>query len=176
MEISTNGQAFTKRTIDALVGKPIFLYVSLDSASKDTYARIRNEHWDSIVPNLIYLNQERKKHQNLPKIFMVFMPMKVNKDDLEDFFRLCQKIDADSLVLRPLFFSSSHHYEDDRGGYHFNYEKEFLSPEELRDIFEKCEEYSEKYGVPVANQFDFGAKEKKDSRKKGTYLPDTQRF
>ncbi|UCC41193.1 MAG: radical SAM protein [Candidatus Aminicenantes bacterium] len=170
LELSTNGQAFTKRTIDALLGKPIFLYISLDAASKETYAKIRNDRWDSILPNLIYLDQERKKRGNLPKIFMVFMPMKVNKRELEDYFRLSQRIEADSLVLRPLLYLWDPKIEAERGGYHFDYKDELLSREEAEEIFEKCEEYSKKYGVPVANQFNFGTIQEPDSKKdRGTY-------
>ncbi len=160
LEISTNGQAFTTRTIKALAGKNIVLYVSLDAATKETYAKIRNDRWDSIIPNLILLSEERKRHNNLPKLYMVFMPMKVNKDDLEEYFKLCQKIEADALVLRPLFYIENPKIEVDRGGYHFDYKKEFLSEEEINEVFHRCDEFSEKYGIPVANQFNFGIIEK----------------
>jgi MoaA/NifB/PqqE/SkfB family radical SAM enzyme len=156
VEISTNGQAFTPRTIKALVGKPVSLYISLDAATRETYAKIRNDKWDSIVPNLRLLNQERKKAGNLPKIFMVFMPMRVNQGDLEAYFQLCREIDADTLVLRPLLYLFNPRIEKDRGGYHFNYKDELLSRPELEAIFVKVEEFSKKYGVPVANQFNFG--------------------
>ena len=176
LEISTNGQAFTPRTISALVGKKIYLYVSLDAASKETYEKIRNNRWDSIVSSLVLLNQERKKKGNLPKIYMVFMPMKVNRNDLEDFFRLCQKIEADSLVLRPLNYLENPRIERDRGGYHFDYEKELLSREEIEEIIEKCDQYSEKYGIPVANQFTFGTIQKPQLKKKKGVLVEPQHF
>jgi MoaA/NifB/PqqE/SkfB family radical SAM enzyme len=156
VEISTNGQAFTPRTIHALAGKPVSLYISLDAATRETYAKIRNDKWDAIVPNLRLLNQERKKAGNLPKIFMVFMPMRVNQGDLEAYFQLCRDIDADTLVLRPLLYLWNPQIEKDRGGYHFSYKDELLSRPELEDIFVKVEEFSKKYGVPVANQFNFG--------------------
>ena len=156
LEISTNGQAFTRRTIQALVGKPIFLYVSLDAATKETYAKIRNDKWDPIVPNLELLNRERKKHNNFPKINMVFMPMKVNRNDLEEYFRLCKRIQADALVLRPLLYLWEPKIEKDRGGYHFNYKDELLPRKELEEIFRQCDLFSKRYGVPVANQFEFG--------------------
>lgn len=173
LEISTNGQAFTRRTIQVLVGKPVYLYVSLDAACRETYAKIRNDRWDSIVPNLILLNEERKKKGNLPKIFMVFMPMKVNLGDLEDYFRLCQKVEADSLVLRPLNYLENPQIEVDRGGYHFDYEKELLSSEEIKEVFRRCDEYSRKYNVAVANQFTFGEGKKLGGRKDS---PEKQRF
>jgi len=176
MEISTNGQTFTKRTINALVGKPIYLYISLDAATKETYAKIRNDRWDSIIPNLELLNQERKKRGNLPKIHMVFIPMKVNRNDLEAYFRLCQRIDADALILRPLLVLNDPKIEHDRGGYHFDYKKELLSREELEKIFKECEEYSAKYGVPVANQFSFGISDRDKFKHKEAVDLETQRF
>lgn len=176
LEISTNGQSFTKRTITALVGKPIFLYISLDAACKETYAKIRNDRWESIIPNLMLLNQERKKNNHLPKIYMVFMPMRVNEGDLEDYFRLCQKIEADSLVLRPLNYLENPQIEIDREGYHFDYEKELLSNKELEGIFRKCDELSKKYGVLVANQFTFGTIQEPGSRKKSALFLEKQRF
>jgi MoaA/NifB/PqqE/SkfB family radical SAM enzyme len=87
---------------------------------------------------------------------MVFMPMRVNRDDLEEYFRLCRAIDADSLVLRPLLYLWNPKIEADRGGYHFDYAQEMLASDELAEIFHRCDEYSQKYGVPVANQFYFG--------------------
>ncbi|MCJ7611655.1 MAG: radical SAM protein [Candidatus Aminicenantes bacterium] len=157
VEISTNGQAFTPRTINALAGKHVFLYISLDAATRETYAKIRNDKWDPIVPNLRLLNEERKKAGNFPKIFMVFMPMRVNRGDLEAYFQLCREIEADSLVLRPLVYLWNPRIEKDRGGYHFSYEDELLKPEELRALVGRAEGYSRKYGIPVANQFNFGA-------------------
>lgn len=176
LEISTNGQSFTHRTIQALVGKPVYLYISLDAACKETYAKIRNDRWDTIIPHLILLNEERKKQGNLPKIYMVFMPMRVNKDDLEDYFRLCQKIEADSLVLRPLNYLENPQIEVDRGDYHFDYERELLTAEELEEIFRKCGEFSRKYNVTVANQFAFGAVDKMEAKKTPALAPERQRF
>jgi len=156
VELSTNGQAFTPRTIGALVGKAVKLYVSLDAATAETYAKIRNDRWDGIVPNLERLNRERKKANGFPKIFMVFMPMKVNRDDLEEYFRLCRRIEADALVLRPLIYIHKPKIRKDRGGYHFDYKNEYLSDEEFRDIAARAEEYSRRYGVVVVSQTSFG--------------------
>ncbi len=166
VEISTNGQAFTRRTIQALAGKRVTLYISLDAASRETYAKIRNDRWDEILPNLLRLNQERKTKGNLPKIFMVFMPMKVNRHELEDYFRLCRRIEADSLVLRPLLYLWNPQIREERGGYLFDYKKELLSRDELEEIVRRCDALSEKYGVPVANQLEFGTVQGPASEKK----------
>jgi MoaA/NifB/PqqE/SkfB family radical SAM enzyme len=171
LEISSNGQAFTDRTISALAGKPIFLYVSLDAATAETYAKIRNDRWEGIVPNLVRLNEARKKKGNLPKIFMVFMPMKVNRGDLEAYFQLCRKIGADALVLRPLLYLWEPKIRVERGGYVFKYKDELLPREELEEIIAQSRKLSEKYGVPLANQFNFGLMEAGQEReRKGAFF------
>ena len=171
LEISSNGQAFTDRTISALAGKPIFLYISLDAANADTYAKIRNDRWEGIVPNLVRLNEARKKKDNLPKIFMVFMPMRVNRGDLEAYFQLCRKIEADALVLRPLLYLWEPKIRIERGGYVFNYKDELLPREELEEIIAQSQMFSEKYGVPLANQFNFGLMEaQQEQERKGAFI------
>ena len=156
LELSTNGQAFTERTIRALVGKPVYLYVSLDASCAETYAKIRNDRWEEIVPNLVRLNEARKERGNLPKIFMVFMPMRVNLGDLEAYFELCRRLEADAFVLRPLLFLWNPKIEADRGGYHFDYKREMLERPEAEEVIRRCERLSRAYGVPLANQYTFG--------------------
>ncbi|MCP2620057.1 radical SAM protein [Candidatus Aminicenantes bacterium AC-334-K16] len=175
IEISTNGQAFTSEIIDILVGKPIFLYISLDAACRETYAKIRNDNWDSIIPRLVELNEKRKKHHNLPKIYMVFMPMKVNRDDLEEYFKLCRRIEADALVLRPLLYLYEPKIEARRGGYHFVYKDELLPEEEIKEIIAECRKLSKKYKIPLANQFEFGQRQEPQAADYERSLVDFQR-
>ena len=156
VELATNGQAFTERTIKALVGKPVYLYISLDAASKETYAKLRNDRWDEILPGLRRLGEERKKAGNLPRIFMVFIPMRVNRDDLEEYFKLCLIVGADALVLRPMLFLTRPNIVEKRGGHVFNYGKEMLNRREVEDVIRKAGELSKRYGIPLASQFDFG--------------------
>ncbi len=139
-----------------MAGKPIYLYISLDAATKETYAKIRNDRWDTIIPGLRLLGEARKTAGGLPKVNMVFIPMRVNRGDLEEYFKLCVIVGADSLVIRPMLFLVDAGIEENRGGYHFDYEKEMLNRQEIEDVLRKCGDYSAKYGVPVANQFDFG--------------------
>ncbi|MEE9127217.1 MAG: radical SAM protein, partial [Planctomycetota bacterium] len=153
VEIATNGQVLSKKQIDALVGKRICLYVSLDAATKKTYSILRNDKWDSVVEHLHELNRVRKQHGNLPRILMVFMPMRANMHEVEDYFRLCRDTEADSLVLRPLNYYDSPGVVIERAGYVFDYKKELLTRPEIDAIIEKCMELSIKYNVPISNQF-----------------------
>jgi MoaA/NifB/PqqE/SkfB family radical SAM enzyme len=156
IELSSNGQAFTDRTIKALVGKPVNLYVSLDAATRETYAKIRNDRWDDIVPSLVRLNEERQKAGRLPRLYLVFIPMRVNAGDLEEYFRLARRIQADKLVLRPLLFPAKPKAPVDRGGYRFDFLREPLGREELETLIRDAGRFAGQYGVPLASQFDFG--------------------
>jgi hypothetical protein len=155
-EVSSNGQAFSPKTIAALEGKPIHLYVSLDSATPETYARLRNDRWDEIITGLLFLRDARRRGHGWPRLNLVFMPMRANRQDLEAYFKLCQLVEADQLVLRPLLYLENPEIERDRGGYHFDYARELLGRPELEAIFADCGTFAAKYEVSVISQFDFG--------------------
>ena len=167
VEIATNGQAFTDRTVKALAGKPVYLYISLDAATKETYAKIRNDRWEEIIPGLRKLGDARRKAGDFPRIYMVFIPMRVNRDDLEDYFKLAVIVGADAVVLRPLLFMIEPAIVEVRAGYRFDYLKEMLNRGEVEEVIRKAEEYSKKYGVPLASQFDFGLMKEPEARTEG---------
>jgi MoaA/NifB/PqqE/SkfB family radical SAM enzyme len=155
LELSTNGQAFSARTVGALTGKPVFLYVSLDSASPGTYAKLRNDRWHEIVAGLLFLREARRHAGGWPRLNMVFMPMRCNLGDLEDCFKLARLVDADALVLRPLLLEESH-VDTERAGYRFVYEQEHLDRDDLDRLVVDCRRLAHRYGVSVRTQFDFG--------------------
>jgi MoaA/NifB/PqqE/SkfB family radical SAM enzyme len=155
-QIATNGQAFTPATVAALAGKPVSLFVSLDSASRATYARLRNDRWDDVILGLTYLRDARRRSHGYPRLNMVFMPMRANLHDLENYFQLCRMVAADCLVLRPLLPFEQSGIVVDRGGYRYDYDKELLDRHELEDVFEKAKRWQRKYRVAVSSQFDFG--------------------
>jgi MoaA/NifB/PqqE/SkfB family radical SAM enzyme len=156
VELSTNGQAFSPRAIRALAGRQVHLYISLDAARKETYAKIRNDRWDDIVASLERLDEARRRAGRWPRIFLVFIPMRVNAGDLEDYFRLAARIDADKVVLRPLLFPGRPKPAVERGGYRFDFAREALDREALRRLFESAKELARLFRVEVASQFDFG--------------------
>jgi MoaA/NifB/PqqE/SkfB family radical SAM enzyme len=156
VQISSNGQAFTPATVQALAGKPVSLFVSLDSASAATYARLRNDRWDDVIVGLTYLRDARRRANGLPRLNMVFMPMRANLHDLENYFKLCRMVAADCLVLRPLLRLEQSGIVVDRGGYHYDYNRELLDRRELEKVFEQVQRWQRKYRVAVSSQFDFG--------------------
>ncbi len=156
VEIATNGQAFTPAVVRALAGRRIILCISLDSASAGTYARLRNDRWHDVIAGLTHLRDARAHANGLPIVHMVFMPMRANLHDLERYFKLCRMVSANALVLRPLNYLDNPGIQTDRGGYHFDYAAELLTRDEIAAVVGQCAEYSNRYGVPVANLFDFG--------------------
>ena len=156
LELSTNGQAFTPRTVGLLAGRRVHLYVSLDAATAATYARLRNDRWDEVLAGLLFLRDAREAGGGWPRLNMVFMPMPANVADLERYFQLCRLVEADSLVLRPLLHLGQPDMVRERGGYRFDYGRELMPREALEPVFAACERHAAAYGVPVVSQFDFG--------------------
>jgi MoaA/NifB/PqqE/SkfB family radical SAM enzyme len=158
LEISTNGQAFSAATVRALAGRRVKLFVSLDSASAETYRRLRNDRWHDIIAGLTVLREARRRAHGLPTLNMVFMPMRANVHDLEAFVRLCRMVEADTLMLRPLQLETSGGTVE-RGGYVYDHAAEPLRPGELARVFDACDRWCRQYGVRLVKQFDFGMTE-----------------
>ena len=156
LEMSTNGQILTPRQIDSLVGRDVHLYVSVDAASAETYARLRNRRFDQVVQNVRALVRAKGGRGPLPWVYLVFMPMRVNRHELDDFIRLCADLEVDRLILRPLNPAPTTDLRWDRGGYRFDYQRELLPFDELVRLSGRAHELCRRYGVPLGNQLDFG--------------------
>jgi hypothetical protein len=156
LEMTTNGQILTDRNIQKLLGRDIDLYVSLDAGTAQTYAKLRNRRFDSILDNLRRLIAAKGGPGGLPRINLVFMPMRVNVTELDAFVRICADLRVDRLVLRPLNASDTSSLDWERGGYHFEYQKELLPFGELVRVSGRAAELCRRLGVPLADQMDFG--------------------
>ena len=157
LELATNGQAFTPATVRVLAGQPVLLYISLDAASAEVYGRLRNDRWHDVLAGLIHLRDARRRANGLPTVRMVFIPMRANLCDLEAYFRLSRMVEAEAVVLRPLNYAEHTEIRTERGGYHFDYDRELLTREEIEDVCRRSEQYAGRYGLWLMNQFDFGA-------------------
>ena len=153
--ITTNGQILTDRNIGRLLGRRIELYVSLDAATAETYARLRNDTFDRIIGNLRRLIAAKGGRGGLPRIVLVFIPMKVNRHELERFVDLCAELDADRFVLRPLEEIVSE-LDWTRAGHRFVYSEQRLDFETLVRLSARAAALCRRRGVPFSNQLDFG--------------------
>jgi MoaA/NifB/PqqE/SkfB family radical SAM enzyme len=156
LEMTTNGQILTDRNIAKLLGRPIDLYVSLDAATPLTYARLRNDTFEKILGNLRRLIAAKGGPGRLPRVHLVFMPMKCNVHELDAFVQLCAELRVDRLVLRPLNYSPSSTLNADRAGYRYEYQEELLPFEQLVRVSGRAARLARDLGVQLADQMDFG--------------------
>lgn len=156
LELATNGQILTDRNIDRLLRRPIDLYISLDAATPETYAKLRNDTLDKILGNLRRLLKARTGHGAYPRVNLVFMPMRVNLHELELFALLCAELGVDRLVLRPLNWSDSSDLDWERAGHHFVYSEELLPFDELIRASGRAAAVCQRLGVMLSDQLDFG--------------------
>ena len=155
VEMTTNGQILTDRNIGRLLGRRIELYVSLDAATAATYAKLRNDTFDRILANLRRLIAAKGGRGGLPRIHLVFMPMRVNMHELDRFVDLCADLDADRFVLRPLN-EIGDELDWTRAGHRFVYSRERLDFDTLVRLSARAAARCRRRGVPFSNQLDFG--------------------
>lgn len=158
LNLTTNGQILTDTNIRKLVGRPIDLNISFDAATPATYARLRNKRFELMVDNVRRLINAKGGPGRVPTVNVVFMPMKANLHELEDFVRLCADLRVDHLVLRPLNYLDNTGLLWERGGYTFDYEKELLPFDELVRASGRATELCRQLNVPLSDQMDFGGK------------------
>jgi pyruvate-formate lyase-activating enzyme len=156
LEMTTNGQILTERNIQKLLDRRIDLYISLDAATPLTYSRLRNDTFDKILRNLRRLIAAKGGRGRFPHVFLVFMPMRCNVDELDDFVRLCAELQVDRLVLRPLNFAPASALDWDRAGYHFSYQDELLPFAQLVRVSGRAARLAKDLGVELSDQMDFG--------------------
>jgi pyruvate-formate lyase-activating enzyme len=156
LECTTNGQVLTDVNIKKLLGRNVHLYISLDAATPETYAKLRNNFFPRLLENVRRLVQAKGGRGKLPLVYFVFMPMRANVHEVDAFVQLCAEMEIDRLVLRPLNDSQGVDLKFDRAGYHFDYQKEILPFPELVKISGRVAELCRRAGVPLSDQMSFG--------------------
>jgi MoaA/NifB/PqqE/SkfB family radical SAM enzyme len=158
---TTNGQLLGERRRRDVLGKNVTLYVSIDSATADGYARFRNDRFDDIITNLRALCREKKAHNNLPTVFVSFIAMRSNVAELPEYFDLMASIGVDEVKLRALYLDDNIDSPVTKNnGYRYDYAAEVLSMEELTALSPRVRSLSAERGVPVYIEWDeFGYEE-----------------
>jgi MoaA/NifB/PqqE/SkfB family radical SAM enzyme len=156
LEVTTNGQILTDANIERLLGRNVRLYISLDAATAETYARLRNDTFPRLLDNVRRLVRAKGGRGTMPYVYLVFMPMRANVHEVDAFVRLVAELQADRLVLRPLNRYEGTGLAWDRGGYRFVYSEEMLPFEELVRVSGRVAELCHHYGVELSDQMDFG--------------------
>ena len=156
LEMTTNGQILTERNIQKLLDRQIDLYISLDAATALTYSRLRNDTFDKILRNVRRLVAAKGGRGRFPHVFLVFMPMRCNVRELDDFVKLCADLQVDRMVLRPLNVSPASVLDWKRNGYRFSYQEELLPFNELVRVSGRAARLARDLGVELSDQMDFG--------------------
>lgn len=156
LEMTTNGQILTDTNIRKLLGRNVHLYISIDAATAETYAKLRNPRFDLVIENVRRLVAAKGGPGHLPLVYLVFMPMRANAHEADAAVRLCADLKVDRLVLRPLNDSEGVELTWDRAGYQYDYQKELLPFEELVRISGRVAELCRRLGVELSDQLDFG--------------------
>ncbi|HET8647912.1 MAG TPA: radical SAM/SPASM domain-containing protein, partial [Vicinamibacteria bacterium] len=158
LELTTNGQILTETNIRKLLGRNAHLYISLDAATAETYARLRNRTFPRLLENVRRLVQAKGGRGQLPLVYLVFMPMRANLHEVDAFVELCAELQADRLVLRPLNASGALDLVWEREGYRFDYQRELLPFEELVRVSGRVAELCRRLGVELSDQMDMGGR------------------
>jgi len=156
LELTTNGQILTDTNIEKLLGRSVRLYISLDAATPETYARLRNDTFPRLLDNVRRLVKAKGGRGRMPHVYLVFMPMKANVHEVDAFVRLVADLGADRLVLRPLNRNEGADLVWDRAGYRFVYGEEMLPFEQLVEVSGRVAELCNHHGVELSDQMDFG--------------------
>jgi len=107
LTVYTSMNAWGPGYAEALVDTVGFLYCSLDAARPETYRRIRKGgDFESAIERI----REVASHRNARgmtkedvEIYLAFMPMASNLEEMPELADLCARIGADSLLIQPLF-------------------------------------------------------------------------
>jgi MoaA/NifB/PqqE/SkfB family radical SAM enzyme len=117
---------------------------------------LRNDTFERILTNLRRLVEAKGGTEGLPKVLLIFMPMRANVHELEPFIKLCAELQVDQLVLRPLNTTLGNDLKWDRAGYHFDYDQEILPFDQLVRVSGQAAALCRRYGVELVDQLDFG--------------------
>ncbi len=149
---TSNGNTMRRKVRQALLGRNVEVYISIDSATSAGYARYRDDGFDGIIADLRTLCREKKLHRNLPHVTVSFIVMHSNQHELRDFIGLMHSIGVDRVKLMSL------HREDcmdldgrvqQRGEFVFDYDREVLSLAELDAIGQEAQAAADEMGVDL---------------------------
>jgi hypothetical protein len=151
LTFASNGSTLDEKIRRALLGRNVFLYVSIDSATSVGYARYRDDGFDRITANLKKLCDEKRSHANLPHVTVSFIVMHSNKGEIKSFLTLMHSIGVDRIKLLSLSRENCMDLDGrtkQRGSsFVFDYEDEILLLDELDTISQDARRLAENLGI-----------------------------
>jgi MoaA/NifB/PqqE/SkfB family radical SAM enzyme len=149
LALTTNGQLLSPKLRSEVLGKRVSLYVSIDSATAEGYARYRNDRFNDVVANLRALCREKKAHDDLPRVYVSFIVMRSNATELPQFFALASEIGVDEVKLRSLYLDDNVAPLTSNNGYRYDYAAELLATSELAAAAEAARKLAREHGVAL---------------------------
>jgi hypothetical protein len=146
---TSNGQLLGAKRRREVLGKNAFLYVSLDSATAEGYARYRNDRFDDIIVNLRALCREKKSADNLPRVIVSFIVMRSNVDEIASFLALMRDIGVDEVKFRALYLDNNIQPVTLNNGSRFDYAEEVVPIETLTSLSPRIRQWAAEYELPT---------------------------
>jgi MoaA/NifB/PqqE/SkfB family radical SAM enzyme len=159
LSVATNGQLLDSSNRSALLGKDVELYLSLDAASRESYARYRNKKFDLVVDNLRALCEGRSLG-TLPNVIAAFISMKSNLNEFPAFVDLMKDVGVDG--IRVTCLNTYPHLMSRmirRGGSEFRYGEESITPEEFNLFLNDARMVAAARSMPLLPYSDFMAED-----------------
>ncbi len=147
---TSNGKTIRRKIRQALLGRNVMLYISIDSATSAGYARYRDHSFDRIIADLRILCRQKKLHRNLPHVTVSFIVMNSNKHEVPDFLALMHSIGVDRVKLMNLGREDCMELDgrvQQRGSFVFNYDQEIVPIVELDEIGTEAQSAADEMGV-----------------------------
>jgi MoaA/NifB/PqqE/SkfB family radical SAM enzyme len=154
-EFTSNGQTLSRKNRQKLLGRTARVHVSIDSATPESYRRYRDHRFELVVSNLRALCAERRATGGLPEVFVSFIVMHSNLNEVSDFLTLMKDVGVDRVMFRTLFLEDRlnerrfQHY-----GWQFDYGAECLSAPELVEVGERCRSAARDLGMEVVIEWE----------------------
>lgn len=148
----TNGQLLNPDTSHILLSNCVWLRVSLDAATPETFARVHgtsSSSFHKIIDNIKHLIQMKKTLNCDTTVGVGFLTDQTTVDEMEIAAELCRDLQVDYLQYRPMQIHTNGHY---------SYRKV-----EVQDLIDRCS----RYGTPTFNVL--CSKHKYDMMKTGNY-------
>jgi MoaA/NifB/PqqE/SkfB family radical SAM enzyme len=102
--VTTNGVLFTREIADNVLGNVEWIKVSIDAATKDTYAKIHRcnpADFDRVIENMRYAVKVRQNNAYACTLGMQILLLPENFDEIVPLAKLAQDIGMDYLIIKP---------------------------------------------------------------------------
>ena len=156
IEFTSNGQTLDGKNREIILGKPLTIYVSLDSPTAEGYSIYRNDKFNIVMENLRALCAEKRKHNNLPRVIISYIVMYSNMHDVLPFIELMGDVGVDGIKLRCLFHAQRMiKPKVVRNDFEFIYGDETLLHSELAEVVKKIQSAAQNNGILIHSELDF---------------------